>query len=356
MRRLLNPSVRILILSIVVIQSLCGFLPFGSIVEKVIAEDIVPAPIAVFPESDFNFGTVLQGTPVKHSFIVQNKGNAPLIILSVRPACGCTTATTANTVIPPATQAEVVLTFDTTGFDGEKEKTARIITNDATNPQKTVSLHGYVEGTLVINPQRVLFGEVTQKQLQSGLQRNVTVSVKKLSDIKITGIRGSSQSLILQQGKMNDSFASFDIGISSDVTPGVFNERIFVETLRESGEKNSFVIPVTGIIKAPVIVQPRVLSFGLIDGQEKEDVLERSARVFSVDGGPLKIDTIKVSDPSILSYRLTPTSTDAAYVLTVRIDPKQVKKEIREKLSIKTSNIEEEELQVDVYGAVPAKL
>lgn len=43
------------------------------------------APKAVFPKLNHSFGEVFEGTKIKHDFIVENQGNAPLVIKNIRP-------------------------------------------------------------------------------------------------------------------------------------------------------------------------------------------------------------------------------------------------------------------------------
>ena len=42
-------------------------------------------PEAVFPQKQYEFAPVMDGVEVKHDFIVENHGKAPLIIQNVRP-------------------------------------------------------------------------------------------------------------------------------------------------------------------------------------------------------------------------------------------------------------------------------
>jgi hypothetical protein len=42
------------------------------------------APNAVFPEKHFEFPSVLEGTEVRHDFVVQNNGSETLKILGVK--------------------------------------------------------------------------------------------------------------------------------------------------------------------------------------------------------------------------------------------------------------------------------
>lgn len=42
-------------------------------------------PQAVYPETTFDFGKIMEGEQIKHDFIIENKGDAPLEIHRVRP-------------------------------------------------------------------------------------------------------------------------------------------------------------------------------------------------------------------------------------------------------------------------------
>ena len=43
------------------------------------------APQAVFPQMRYEFDPVFEGTEIKHDFVVENKGQAPLVIKNIRP-------------------------------------------------------------------------------------------------------------------------------------------------------------------------------------------------------------------------------------------------------------------------------
>lgn len=42
-----------------------------------------PAPRSVLPESEYNFGKVVEGTQVQHEFILKNQGKGSLKIIKV---------------------------------------------------------------------------------------------------------------------------------------------------------------------------------------------------------------------------------------------------------------------------------
>lgn len=61
---------------------LAGFLtlPFNIFAAQPAA---APAPRAVLPESEYNFGKVVEGTQVRHEFVLKNQGRGPLQIIKI---------------------------------------------------------------------------------------------------------------------------------------------------------------------------------------------------------------------------------------------------------------------------------
>ena len=43
------------------------------------------APKAIFPSTRYEFQPVMEGVEIKHDFIIENHGEAPLVISKVRP-------------------------------------------------------------------------------------------------------------------------------------------------------------------------------------------------------------------------------------------------------------------------------
>ncbi|MEJ2041053.1 MAG: hypothetical protein P8X55_19310 [Desulfosarcinaceae bacterium] len=43
-------------------------------------------PQAVYPEMKYEFAPVLEGIQVKHDFVIENRGDAPLVIQNVHPS------------------------------------------------------------------------------------------------------------------------------------------------------------------------------------------------------------------------------------------------------------------------------
>jgi Protein of unknown function (DUF1573) len=97
-----------------------------------------PLPVAQFASVDHDFGTVKEGQKVSYTYTVKNSGQAPLIIQSAQPSCGCTVPTWTHEPIPVGGSGTVIAEFDTNGKTGIQNKT---ITVTANTWPKVTTLH-----------------------------------------------------------------------------------------------------------------------------------------------------------------------------------------------------------------------
>lgn len=71
------------VFSLVVVSVCAAIAQTGRPRQQIAAIKNVPA--AFFPELRFEFEPVDEGVVIKHDFIVENRGDAPLVIKDVRP-------------------------------------------------------------------------------------------------------------------------------------------------------------------------------------------------------------------------------------------------------------------------------
>ena len=97
-----------------------------------------------FDETEFNFGTVKEGTIVKHTFQFKNTGHVPLLISDVRTTCGCTVPTWNKTPIAVGATDKIDVSFNTENKQNEQVKKITILAN--TFPSETITvIMGIVE-------------------------------------------------------------------------------------------------------------------------------------------------------------------------------------------------------------------
>jgi Protein of unknown function (DUF1573) len=88
-----------------------------------------PLPVLNFEKTDHDFGTVTEGQKVSYTYKVKNTGEAPLIIQSAQPSCGCTVPTWTKDPIPVGGSGFVTAEFDSNGKPGINNKTITITAN-----------------------------------------------------------------------------------------------------------------------------------------------------------------------------------------------------------------------------------
>lgn len=60
-------------------------LPGGKAPSDVIKSSMNSTPQVVFTQTKFEFEPVFEGAEIKHDFVVENRGEAPLIINKIKP-------------------------------------------------------------------------------------------------------------------------------------------------------------------------------------------------------------------------------------------------------------------------------
>jgi len=71
------------------------------------AEDVIK-----FKELSYDFGKIKQGAPVTHDFNFTNTSDAPVIIESATPSCGCTTPVKPEGAIPKGKDNKITAGFN----------------------------------------------------------------------------------------------------------------------------------------------------------------------------------------------------------------------------------------------------
>lgn len=88
-------------------------------------------PVITFEETEYDFGTIEQGTPVEKVFRFTNTGEAPLIITNASSSCGCTIPEyPKDTPIAPGETGEILVKFNGSGRN-QVTKVVSLITNTA---------------------------------------------------------------------------------------------------------------------------------------------------------------------------------------------------------------------------------
>ena len=110
-----------------------------------------PKGTARFVDSVFEFGNIIDGDVVQHTFRFKNTGEGPLSIAKVSASCGCTTPEWTEDIIPPGGEGKVVATFDSKGKGGVDnplvEKNIEVLFENATNAYSLLIFKAHILST-----------------------------------------------------------------------------------------------------------------------------------------------------------------------------------------------------------------
>lgn len=80
-----------------------------------------------------DFGEIKESDgKVSHTFVINNQGEAPLVITRVIASCGCTTPEWTKEPIAPGKSGDIKVTYDPSGRPGPFSKTISVYSNGKT--------------------------------------------------------------------------------------------------------------------------------------------------------------------------------------------------------------------------------
>jgi hypothetical protein len=112
-------------------------------------------PRAVLTETVHDFGKVFEDKALTYTFLLKNEGNAPLRVEDVDPDCACTVADY-DRVIPPGGQGRITLGIKPYSVLRDFLKLAKVKVNDPARPEMELSLKGYVQPIIEIQPNHIV--------------------------------------------------------------------------------------------------------------------------------------------------------------------------------------------------------
>lgn len=88
-----------------------------------------PLPAFKFERLEYDFGAIKEGDKVAYTYKFTNTGDAPLIVNSVAPSCGCTAPDWSKEPIPVGGTGFVKVEFDSNGKQGIQNKVVTVNAN-----------------------------------------------------------------------------------------------------------------------------------------------------------------------------------------------------------------------------------
>ncbi len=117
-------------------------------------------------ETHFDFGTITEGSIVKHNYEIENVGDSELKISQVRASCGCTAAQPAKNELKPGEKTEIQVEFDSANRLGQQDKYVFVMSNDPVSPELKLSFTTIVVDRNTALPKDTKFPKLKLSMMQ----------------------------------------------------------------------------------------------------------------------------------------------------------------------------------------------
>lgn len=224
------------------------------------ANDNAGRPRLVCEKPTHDFGTVKNRDIVEHTFLLQNRGDADLVIDRVRTSCGCITTQLAKHAVPPGGETGIAAKLSLKGRSGRQDKYVYVHSNDPNSPIFKLKLAVVAEWEVIVSPNRLDLGRVSLDD--PVIERNANITFNSPKQFHVTGLE--TNDLTFGTVTMKTVVEGRRYELKLKVTPGTleigktFSGKAVV--LTDHPEYASIEVPVTVTAqKFPEIIPPQII-------------------------------------------------------------------------------------------------
>ncbi|MCF8370635.1 MAG: DUF1573 domain-containing protein [Bacteroidales bacterium] len=90
-------------------------------------------PAIRFENTEHDFGAIIEGEIVEHTFNFTNTGGSDLVLTKVSASCGCTIPKYDTSPVAPGEHGKIVVSFNSENRKGSQSKTIKVLANTQPN-------------------------------------------------------------------------------------------------------------------------------------------------------------------------------------------------------------------------------
>ena len=248
-------------------------------------------PKLVCDEPVFSFGNVEGSNSVEHSFVLWNRGDAPIIIGKLRGCCGATVAVSAPTIAPGSnTILKIVLSL--AGANGEVRKSVYVASNDPKQPYLQVRLEGMARPPVLVEPGYLNFNAVSSNE---ALSAEVTITSLPVVPLRVTNVVSATGQFRAEVIVSSNRFCRIRVNSIGPLPQGV--TRGSIAALTDNAMYPRLDISVLATVSSDILIVPQDITLLATTG--KVEPVTRYLAIRSKRGVPFKILSVEAPDPGI---------------------------------------------------------
>ncbi|HEY4308315.1 MAG TPA: DUF1573 domain-containing protein [Pirellulales bacterium] len=143
-----------------------------------------PQPKLVIDAAHYYFGRMERKATGRHTFVLKNVGDYPLVLRKGKTTCKCTLSDMDDCELAPGESKDVTLEWTAKTPETRFRQEASIFTNDPRRREITLTIEGLIVDSLVVNPPEIVFTNLTADE-ESTAKTRVFTSLS--DDVQIVG-------------------------------------------------------------------------------------------------------------------------------------------------------------------------
>ncbi len=244
----------------------------------------------MFSTTTHDFGSVSRNAKTEYKFEFENVYEEDVHIASIRSSCGCTTAKALKPTIKSWEKGEIIAEFNTRSFIGSKTAAITVVFDRPYYAELQLLVMGNIRSDIVTEPGQVEFGAVPLGEQKNQL---VKISYAGRNDWAIKDVRGNNSNLQVRirnaERRGNQTNYLLEVRLLESAPAGSVQDELVIVTNDPVNE--SFTIPVSGRISAPLEIAPAIVDLGPV---KLDEVAQQR---FVVKGSqPFEIKDVRAAD------------------------------------------------------------
>jgi len=245
----------------------------------------------LFETRSHDFGFVARNGKYEHGFVIHNRLNRRIHIVSATPSCSvCTIARPEKDWIEPGETAVLKASLNTRNVIGNKDVSITVTFDQPSYAQTRLQLKCFSRSDIVLSDNEVALGVVKRG---NGVTKTVNIEYAGNSDWRIDGATSTNPAIETELVETHRGGGlvgyKLTVKLSPDASPGAIHDRITLG-VNDAYNKSGLEVPVSGNVQAEVSLSASILDIGRVapGSTTTKQVLVRGVRPFritSIDGG-----------------------------------------------------------------------